>query len=81
MNAKTEKPLADQENQGEGDRESAKRYNDKTREFVKSGRADEAAGNAAGQDPTEAQRSERAGRERAKEVDPAVHRNYRESER
>ncbi len=63
-------------NQGEGDRESAKRYNEATQKFVKSGKVDEAARKAAGQDPEEAKKSERKGRERAKEVDPAVHRKY-----
>lgn len=64
------------ENQGEGDRESARRYNEATRDFVKSGKVDEAARRAADQDPEEARRSEQKGRERAKEVDPAVHREY-----
>jgi hypothetical protein len=62
--------------QGEGDRESAKRYNQDTREFVESGKVDEAAEQAAGQDPDEAEGSEKAGRERAREVDPAVSRDY-----
>lgn len=68
-------PTSD-ENQGEGDRESAKRYNEATRKFVESGKVDEAARKAAEQDPEEAKESERKGRERAKEVDPAVHRQY-----
>ena len=66
----------DSEIQGEGDREAAGHYNEATREFVKSGKVEEAVEEAAGQDPQEAERSERAGRERAKEVDPAVHREY-----
>ncbi|MGD2055993.1 MAG: hypothetical protein PVJ15_04230 [Gammaproteobacteria bacterium] len=70
------KQPASGEIQGEGDRGSAEHYNEATREFVKSGKVDEAAEEAAGQDPLEAERSERAGRERAKEEDPAVHRNY-----
>jgi hypothetical protein len=69
------------ENQGEGDRESAKRYNEDTREFVKSGKVDEAAARARGQDPQEASNSERAGKERAKEEDPAVHREYDKPEK
>ncbi|MCA1804856.1 MAG: hypothetical protein LC646_05840 [Xanthomonadaceae bacterium] len=78
MNMKTDpkKHSASNENQGEGDRESAKRYNEATQKFVESGKVDEAARKAAEQDPEEAKRSERKGRERAKEVDPAVHREY-----
>ena len=49
-------------NQGEGDRESAERYNEATREFVESGKVEEASERAAGQDPQEAGNSERAGR-------------------
>jgi hypothetical protein len=64
------------ENQGEGDRESAERYNEATHEFVQSGKVDDAAEHAAGQDPQEARRSEREAREHAKEEDPAVHRDY-----
>jgi hypothetical protein len=64
-------------NQGEGDRESAARYNEAARKFVKSGRVEEAVERAGGQDTEEAERSEEAGRRRSKEVDPAVHRDYR----
>ena len=67
---------ANNENQGEGDRTSAKRYNEATRKFVESGKVEEAARQAAGQDPEEAKESERKGRERAKELDPEVHRQY-----
>jgi len=67
-------------NQGEGDRESAERYNEATREFVKSGKVDEAA-ESAEQDPGEAEESECAGRQHAKELDPAVHRDYEKSEK
>lgn len=63
-------------NQGEGDRESARRYNEDTREFVESGRVDEAAERARDQDPEEAREAEEAGLERAREKDPAVHRDY-----
>lgn len=76
MKTDPKKHPSSDENQGEGDRESAKRYNEATRKFVESGKVDEAARKAAGQDPTEAKKSERKGRERAKEVDPAVHREY-----
>lgn len=69
------------ENQGEGDRKSAERYNKETQEFVKSGKVEDAAKKAAGQSREEAERAEKAGRERAKEEDPEVHRNYRQSEK
>lgn len=58
-------------NQGEGDKESAERYNKEQQEFVKSGRVDEAAREA-----TEDLDAEREGRERAKELDPEEERNY-----
>lgn len=64
------------ENQGEGDRKSAERFNQASQEFVKSGKMDEAVKRASGQDPEEAKQSEREGRKHAKEVDPAVHRDY-----
>lgn len=63
--------------QGEGDREAARRYDEATREFVESGKVEEAAARAAEQDSEEARQAEQAGRERAKEGDPAVHRDYR----
>jgi hypothetical protein len=66
----------DSENQGEGNREAAERYNEASHEFVESGKVDEAVEHAAGQDPEEARKSERAGKDRAKEEDPAVHRDY-----
>ncbi|MCC5812239.1 MAG: hypothetical protein JJU06_17915 [Ectothiorhodospiraceae bacterium] len=63
-------------NQGEGDRESANKYIKDTRDFVESGKVDEAAERAKDQDPAEARAAEKAGRERAKELDPAVHREH-----
>lgn len=62
--------------QGEGDRKSAKRYNDAAHEFVESDKVEKAAKQAAGQDRKEARDSERAGKKRIKEEDPAVHRDY-----
>lgn len=59
-------------NQGEGDREAARHYDEKTREFVESGKVDPAASNA--EDNPEA---EEKGKERAKEFDPEVHRDYK----
>lgn len=77
MNEKTER---DDKIQGEGDRESARQYNEATREFVESGKVDEAVRRARDQDPDEAERAEKAGRERAREEDPAVHRDYEHPE-
>jgi len=81
MTSDPEKQRPDSKNQGEGDRESAERYNEATREFVESGKVEEASEQAAGQDPREAESSERAGRERAKEEDPAIHREYGKPEK
>jgi len=69
------------DNQGEGDKEAAREFNEATREFVESGKVDGAAEHAGDQDPTEAERAEEAGRERAKEKDPAVHRDYQEQQK
>ena len=63
---------------GEGDRQADRHYREKTREFVESGKVDEAAEKARDQDPEEAKKAEEAGRKRAKEVDPEVHRDYDE---
>jgi len=63
-------------NQGEGDRESARRYNEDQQKFAKSGKVEQAAREAKA-DPA----AERKGRARAKELDPAVHRDYRKPEK
>jgi hypothetical protein len=63
-------------NQGEGDRESARRYNRNTQEFVESGKVDEAARRAGEGDPEEMKQAEKTGKERAKEFDPSVERDY-----
>lgn len=63
-------------NQGEGDRESAKRYNRNTQEFVKSGKVEEAAKRAGDADPKELEEAEKEGKKRSKELDPAVERDY-----
>lgn len=69
--------MADDRNpKGEGDREADRHYREKTRDFVESGKVDEAAEKARDQDPEEAEKAEKAGRRRAKEVDPEVHREY-----
>lgn len=63
-------------NQGEGDRESAKRYNENTQEYVKSGKVEKAARDAGKGDPEEMKKAEKAGKERAKELDPSVERDF-----
>lgn len=68
-------------NQGEGDREAARRYSEGAREFVESGKVKEAAERAKDQDPAEGEAAEKAGKERAKEFDPAETRNYQKPEK
>lgn len=80
MTTETKQPKSS-EMQGEGDRKSAKKYNQDTREFVESGKVAEASKKAGKQDPKEAKRSEKIGRERAKEVDPEVHREYEKAQK
>jgi len=63
-------------NQGEGDREAARRYNEDQREFVKSGKVGAAAEQAKGQDASEAEAAEKAGKSKAKEFDPEEARDY-----
>ena len=63
-------------NQGEGDREAARRYNESTREHIRSADVEQEARDAAEQDPKEAARNEAAGRARARENDPEVTRDY-----
>jgi len=65
-----------QTNQGEGDREAARRYNEATREHARSADVEQEARDAAEQDPGEAAQSEAEGRARARENDPEVTRNY-----
>ena len=61
---------------GEGNREADKQYREDTREFVEKGKVDKAAKDAARQKPGEARKAEEKGRERAREEDPEVHREY-----
>jgi hypothetical protein len=66
------------EMQGEGNKEAAKNYNEAQQEFVKSGRVDQAAEDAKPKSKEEAEELEHAeaeGLSRAKEEDPAVHRD------
>ena len=57
-------------NEGEGNRTAARRYNEDQQEFVQSGKVEQAAEDAKGQDPAEAEAAEKAGKERAKGFDP-----------
>lgn len=62
-------------NQGEGDKASAKRYNEAQQAFVKSPRGQDAIDQAGDLSPAEerdGERAESAGRSRAKAEDPAV---------
>lgn len=65
--------------QGEGDRESAREYNEDTARYVKSGKVDQAAKDAADVSDAEKQdmrRAEEEGKKHAKESDPQVPRDY-----
>jgi hypothetical protein len=69
--------------QGEGDRESARRYDEATQAFVESGKVKEHADTTAQISPEEKrelEEAEKAGKERAKEEDPAVQRDYSKPE-
>jgi hypothetical protein len=65
------------ENQGEGNVEAGRHYNEKTRDFVESGEVDDAARRATPQSSQESEdlrRAEEQGRSHAKEEDPALRR-------
>ncbi len=66
----------DKDVQGEGNRDADRHYREHTREFVESGRVDEAAKKAREESSDEDARAEEQGRRRAKEEDPEVHRDY-----
>lgn len=66
-------------NQGEGNREAARQYNEATREFVESGKVKEAAtkaGNLPESEKAKLREAEQAGKQHTKEEDPALKRNY-----
>ena len=68
--------MSDPKVQGEGDYESARRYNEKTKDFVEHGKVGPAADKARTDDPAKSadlEKAEREGRERAKEEDPLLH--------
>lgn len=67
-------------NQGEGNREAAKAYNEAQRAFVKQGHVEEKAKKAREEveaDPATYAEAERAGKARAADEDPQLHRDYR----
>lgn len=67
-----------QQNQGEGNREAARHYNEETRKFVESGRVEKSAADAKrayeGAERADLERAEREGKSHAKGEDPAVKR-------
>jgi predicted NAD-dependent protein-ADP-ribosyltransferase YbiA (DUF1768 family) len=64
-------------NQGEGDRESARRYNEAAQDLARTDQDQAKRAREARPDPE----AERKGRDRAREVDPNVHRDYSKPER
>ena len=64
---------------GEGDRESARRYNEAARETAENLDEDDLKSSGDGPEPRDPLTpAEKAGRERAAETDPAVDRDYSE---
>ena len=71
--------MHDSKNQGEGDRDAARRYNKASHDFVETENVTEKArqaGNVSEQEMRKLKEAEKAGKERAKEKDPAVSRDY-----
>lgn len=67
---------------GEGNYDATRRYNKALKEFVDSGQVDEAAEQAAPKNEQEAEQMRRAeaeGKRHAKEEDPQLHRNGKDS--
>ncbi|QKT03981.1 hypothetical protein HUS23_09210 [Ectothiorhodospiraceae bacterium 2226] len=65
--------------QGEGDRESARKYNEDTERFAKSGKVDEAAKEAASVSEEQKQdirKAEEEAKQHSKEDDPQLKRDY-----
>ena len=65
------------ENQGEGNVDAARRYDEAQKRFVESGQVEKAAGEAAPKDEREAEdlrRAEEAGKSRATDEDPDIER-------
>ena len=75
---------AQPKNQGEGDREAARRFNREERQFVQSKRGRDAIEREQTVDPDDSQQlrdAEIAARRRARENDPEEKRNYRKPAR
>ena len=73
--AKRSGAIAERGVYGEGNYQGSREYNDATRDFVESGRVDEAARRAAPRSSREAaslEQAERAGKSRAKGEDPQL---------
>lgn len=67
--------MAQDKEHGEGNYKASRDYNERTKRFVESGKVDDAAHQAAPQNPEEAaemQDAEEIGRSHAKEEDPAL---------
>jgi len=67
---------------GEGNYKASRQYNEATREFVKSGRAEQAARKAKPrnqQEQEELRKAEQAGRDKSKGEDPALYGGSRKS--
>ncbi len=64
-------------NQGEGDKESARKYNQETEAFAKSGKVEKAAKDAKealdGSEGAELKQAEKAGKAHSKGEDPQLH--------
>ncbi|MDQ3562664.1 MAG: hypothetical protein M3436_00475 [Pseudomonadota bacterium] len=65
---------------GEGDRESARKYNEGAHRFVKAGKAKQ-TGKTTNPPKADLDRAEHIGKKRAKEEDPAVSRDYKKPNR
>lgn len=68
--------MAEQRNEGEGNKTAARHYNEKTEQFVKSGKVEEKAREAAraldGEGGGELRQAEQEGKSRAKGEDPQL---------
>ncbi len=64
-----------QRNEGEGNRTAARRYNENARKTAERG-VEEKPENLSEEERLELERAEEEGRSRAKELDPAVERDY-----
>lgn len=67
-------------NEGEGNRTAARRYNEAAQETAKKGEPPDASPQS-DEERREMERAEQTGRERAREVDPAVERDFNKATR